>query len=864
MNERPGLSSADVEKSRAEHGANVLTPPPRKSLLGKFLAQFLDPLILILLVALLLSCGISLYEVLVAGEGASAFFEPAGIFTAVILATGLSFLFEERAGRAFDLLNQVQDDEGVEVVRDGVSRKVPRRDVVVGDLVVLTTGCEVPADGDLLEATSLSVDESSLTGEPLCRKTTDESLFDAEATFPSNRVLRGTKVVEGHGLMEVASVGDATESGKVFQAAHIDDSVKTPLDEQLVRLARVVSRISYCLAALVLVGRVVSFFGLHPAEVWAGTSAAHLLAYLLQSLMLAVTLVVVSVPEGLPMAVTLSLAMSMRRMFKAKFLVRKLHACETMGSTTVICTDKTGTLTENRMRVEEAFFPSFDKDSDLVFEGVAVNTTASLGESREVIGNPTEGALLLWLDGQGRDFRSLRAAAAKKGELPFSTERKMMASLVSSAVRPATDVLYVKGAPEVVLGLCAATLSASALDDVRARLLSWQSRALRTLALACRTVPAGETALDEKGVAPAPFEFLGVVAIADPVRQDVPQAFRACQEAGISVKIVTGDTSATACEIARQIGLWTDQDGDEALITGAAFAELSDDELDRRVKAIKVISRARPLDKKRLVESLQRLGEVVAVTGDGTNDAPALKAAHVGLSMGDGTSVAKEASDVTILDNSFASIVRAVMWGRSLYRNIQRFVLFQMTVNAVACLIVLVGAFFGTKSPLTVTQMLWVNLIMDTFAALAMSSLPPSEAVMKERPRVRTAFIISPFMRRDLVVSSVVFTLVLLAGLFVVNRDLTAYRLTAFFTFFVFLQFWNLFRVRALSGGGLFALSGCRTFLSVAAFILVGQVLLVSFGGPLFDVVPLRLQDWAALFAGSALVVFALSFVSRK
>ncbi len=862
-----GLSSAEVEESRQKFGRNVLTPPKKTSLLVKFLAQFLDPLILILLAALLLSCGISLYEVVAANEGVSAFFEPMGIFTAILLATGLSFLFEERAGRAFDLLNQVQDDEGVEVIRDGASRKVPRRDIVVGDIVVLTTGCEVPADGTLLSASSLGVDESSLTGEPMCRKTTDETLFDPEATFPSNAVLRGTKVVEGHGLMRVTAVGDATENGKVFQAARIDDSVKTPLNEQLERLAQVISRVSYGLAALVIVGRLMSFFGLDPAAVWAATPATQLFAYLLQSLMLAVTLVVVSVPEGLPMAVTLSLAMSMRRMFKAKFLVRKLHACETMGSTTVICTDKTGTLTENRMRVRDTFFPAPAANQGLVDEGIAVNTTASLGESteggREVIGNPTEGALLLWLDGEGRDYKALREAAVKLAELPFSTERKFMATLVKSAARPGTRVLHVKGAPEVVLKLCDATLADGAREELRARLAAWQSRALRTLALACRDVPDGEAAIAGDALAPAAFTLLGIVAIADPVRADVPQAFGECQKAGIAVKIVTGDTSATACEIARQIGLWTDADGEEAIITGAAFAELSDDELDRRVRAIKVISRARPLDKKRLVESLQRLGEVVAVTGDGTNDAPALKAAHVGLSMGDGTSVAKEASDVTILDNSFASIVRAVMWGRSLYRNIQRFVLFQMTVNVVACLTVLFGAFFGTRSPLTVTQMLWVNLIMDTFAALAMSSLPPVASVMSEKPRARTAFIISGAMLRDLVVTGVGMTGVLMAILLWGRHGLTARELTAFFTFFVFLQFWNMFRVRALKSGSILSFADSRTFLAIALVILAGQILLVSFGGALFEVVPLACRDWILLLASSAAVVLALGLVNR-
>ena len=872
-----GLTDAEVAESRAAHGANVLTPAKRESPWKKFFAKFADPLIVILLVAGALSLSIGFYDFFVVKEGVGAFFEPAGIFVAILLATGLSFLFEERAGRAFDILNQVNDDEPVEAIRNGAATRVPRRDVVVGDVVVLTTGCEIPADGDLLEAVSLGVDESTLTGEPLCRKTTDPAQFDPDATFPSNRVLRGTKVVEGHGVMRVAAVGDATENGKVFEATRIDDSVKTPLDEQLAGLARVISRVSYALAALVVVGRVVSFFFLDAAG--ANPTTVQTFTYFLQTLMLAVTLVVVSVPEGLPMAVTLSLACSMRRMFQAKFLVRKLHACETMGATTVICTDKTGTLTENRMRVQETFF---DEAHPLLKEGIAVNATASLNLADaahpEVLGNPTEGALLLWLHSKGADYRQLRDAAPHEAELPFCTERKFMASVVRSAAAPGRRVLYVKGAPEIVMGLCSRGLDGDKKEKFRATLLQCQNRALRTLGFAACELNDGENPISSDGLAPvAALEFLGLVAIADPVRADVPDAFAACRGAGIAVKIVTGDTPATAREIARQIGLWTDADTDDAIITGPEFAELTEEELDRRAHAIKIIARARPLDKKRLVEALKRAGDVVAVTGDGTNDAPALKAAHVGLSMGDGTSVAKEASDVTILDNSFASIVRAVMWGRSLYRNIQRFILFQTTVNVVACLTVLIGAFFGTKSPLSVTQMLWVNLIMDTFAAMAMSSLPPSLRVMKDKPRARTAFIISRPMFVDLVVTGVAFTALLVGALvFLKNNEvgsllhpiattvheLSPYELSAFFTFFVLLQFWNMFRVRALGGGSVFDLRGCGVFVGIAAFILVGQVVLVTFGGRLFDVVPLAPLDWLVLLAASAIVSGALCGLS--
>ena len=896
MNEKTdsagGLTEAEVARSRAEHGTNVLTPPKREPLWRKFLSRFGDPLIVILLVAGALSAGIALYERLALGEGWAVFFEPGGIFAAVLLATGLSFLFETRAERAFDILNQVNDDEPVDVVRAGGPCRVPRRDVVVGDVVTLATGCEVPADGDLLEDVALSVDESSLTGEPTCRKTTDPRAFDAEATFPSNRVLRGTKVMEGHGTMRVTAVGDGTENGRVFAAARIDDSVKTPLDEQLAGLARAISRVSYALATLVVVGRLAVFFGTDPLAVWRATEPAHLFAYLLQSLMLAVTLVVVSVPEGLPMAVTLSLAYSMRRMFRAKLLVRRLHACETMGAATVICTDKTGTLTQNRMRVQETHFDGLGPDARLsaepgtlgaiVCEGMAANATATLDltdpSAPEPLGNPTEGAILLWLHRQGLDCRTLRAQAPHEAELPFCTERKYMASVVTSAARPGRRVLYVKGAPEIVLGFCGA--DAAADGAVRARLLDCQGRALRTLGFAWRELADGERPITDDGLAglQGPLTFLGLVGIADPVRPDVPKAIADCLGAGIAVKVVTGDTPATAREIARQIGLWTDDDCGDALITGPEFAALDDTALDRRVGRLKIIARARPLDKKRLVEALRRAGEVVAVTGDGTNDAPALKAAHVGLSMGDGTSVAKEASDVTILDDSFASIVRAVVWGRSLYRNIQRFILFQTTVNVVACLTVLVGAFVGTKSPLSVTQMLWVNLIMDTFAAMAMASLPPSEAVLRERPRPRGAFIVSRAMCVDLALTGTLFTAILLGALAFLRgheiralllppaaaaTGLSAYELTVFFTFFVLLQFWNVFRVRTFGGGAPLDFAGCRVFMGVALLILVGQAALVTFGGRLFDVVPLRPSDWAALFVASALVPAVVAFLRK-
>ena len=629
-----GLSDDQVARSRAEHGANVLTPPAKESLLMRFLGKFADPLVIILLVAGVLSVGISCYEYWGLGQGAGVFFEPLGIFIAIILATGMAFYFELKADREFAILNKVNDDEPVQLIRGGKPTQVPRKDVVVGDIVVVNTGNEVPADGTLLEAVALSVDESTLTGEPLCHKTTDSAKFDPDATFPSNHLLRGTKVMEGHGVMQVTAVGDATENGKVFEAAQIDDSVKTPLDEQLSRLSTLISRISYIIGILVVVARISVYF-INNDFGWMSFAA-----YFLQSVMIAVTLVVCSVPEGLPMAVTLALAYSMRRMLKTNNLVRKLHACETMGATTVICTDKTGTLTENQMRVYKAEF--FGKPSDeLIYEGIAANTTAQLelsGDKASVIGNPTEGALLLWMKARGVDYSAYRDAVTKVEELPFSTERKYMATVVTSAT--GDKVLYVKGAPEIIFGLCADT-SGLTRKEVDALLLEYQNMAMRTLGFAYQVLKQGDKTFADGKLVADRLTFMGIVAISDPVRADVPEAVREVIDAGIDVKIVTGDTPATAKEIARQIGLWDDaRDGERNIITGVEFDALTDGQLFDRVEDFKIIARARPLDKKRLVESLQKHNEVVAVTGDGTNDAPALKAAHVGLSMGDGTSVA--------------------------------------------------------------------------------------------------------------------------------------------------------------------------------------------------------------------------------
>lgn len=888
-----GLNDAQVAESRCLHGENVLTPVKRDPLWKQFLRGFKDPLIVILLVALSLSVGIAIYEAYIdADHSFKPFFEPVGIFVAIFLATGLSFWFEMKANKEFAILNQVNDEEPVQVWRNGAVTQIPRKDVVVGDIVVVNTGDEIPADGRLLEAASMSVDESTLTGEPSCMKTTDESHFDPEATYRSDTLMRGTKVMEGHGVYEVTAVGDNTENGKVFKESQIDNSVKTPLNEQLDRLGRMVSISSYVIAAIIVVGRMVMYFTHHAQFDW-----LDFIQYALQTLMIAVTLVVVAVPEGLPMAVTLSLAYSMRRMLRTNNLVRKMHACETMGATTVICTDKTGTLTQNRMQVYKADFyglPSDPGDSALsggiVEEGIAANSTAQLDFSDpakpQVLGNPTEGALLLWLRDNGVDYARVKKGLTVLDELPFTTERKYMATVVESAVIKDADgraarVTYVKGAPEIVLGMCRSLPEGVTREDIDARLLGYQNQAMRTLGFAYQVLGEGEDVIVDNAFIGKNLTFLGITAISDPVRSDVPEAVREVLDAGVKVKIVTGDTPAIAREIGRQIGLWTAADSDANIVTGADIAAMSDDELERRVADIKIIARARPMDKKRLVEALQRNNEVVAVTGDGTNDAPALKAAHVGLSMGDGTSVAKEASDITIIDNSFSSIGRAVMWGRSLYRNLQRFIMFQLTVNVCACLIVLAGAFMGMESPLTVTQMLWVNLIMDTFAAMALASLPPSEDVMRDKPRSRKSFIITPAMWRRIVGMGVGFFIILFAVLSFFQHavaagpdaesiislvksglggfhELTAYELSLFFTFFVFLQFWNMFNARAFgTGRSALHLKECSGFLTIAFVILVGQFVIVTCGYGFFNVVPLRWSDWLIIISGTSIVFWA-------
>ncbi len=875
-----GLNDAQVLESRRKNGANVLTPPEKEPLWKQFLEKFGDPLIIILMIAGALSIGISCYEFFGLGQGAAVFFEPIGIFVAILLATGLAFYFELQADKEFTILNQVNDDEPVEVIRNSNTTQIPRKDIVVGDIVILNTGEEVPADSELLEATSLHMDESTLTGEPMCSKSVDEKDFDKAATYPTNHVMKGTKVMEGHGICRVLAVGDKTEQGKVFEAVQIDDSVKTPLNEQLDGLSDWITKVSYGFAALIVIGRIIMYFVTNGTDCFGSMEqVAPFIAYVLQTLMIAVTLVVVAVPEGLPMAVTLSLAYSMRRMLKTNNLVRKMHACETMGATTVICTDKTGTLTQNLMSVDEMKVYG-DTPKEVLAEGIAVNSTASIDFSDkskpQILGNPTEGALLLWLNNKGVDYRSIRESVKTVAEVPFSTERKYMATIVESVALKGKKVLYVKGAPEIVFALCKE--ASVSKEDVEKQLTEYQNRAMRTLGFAYQVLNDGDKAIEDNKIVADKLCFIGVAAIADPVRLDVPSAVKECVDAGISVKIVTGDTPGTAKEIARQIGLWNDEkDTERNIITGPEFAALSDKELQERILDLKIISRARPMDKKRLVETLQKKNQVVAVTGDGTNDAPALRAAHVGLSMGDGTSVAKEASDITIIDNSFSSIGKAVMWGRSLYQNIQRFLLFQLTVNVTACFLVLCGAFMGTESPLTVTQMLWINLIMDTFAAMALASLPPSESVMKDKPRDRKAFILNKPMLREIIGVGGFFFLMLLGMLYIfqhaeVNQltdllhlqlgakgHVSTYELTLLFTTFVMTHFFYLFNARAFeTGRSALHFKGCNGLLTIVAIILVGQIAMVELPGlqQFFNVEGLKLIDWVIIIIGSSFVLW--------
>lgn len=834
-----GLNDQQVEQSRREHGENLLTPPKRTSLLRLYLEKYNDPIIRILLVAAVASLALAFFH--------KDFIETIGIVLAIILATTIGFYFERDAAKKFDVLTALGEESPVKVRRNGTVTEIPRKDVVVGDVIIIEVGDEIPADGRLIASTDLQIDESSLTGEPIISKhvVTDETPSDKEATYPSDTVLRSTMVMNGNGVAVVTAVGDSTEIGKVARKATEMTAVKTPLNIQLGKLAKLISKIGTGVSVSAFVIFLTHDIMTNP--LWQGTDYLKMAEVTLNYFMMAVTLIVMAVPEGLPMAVTLALALNMRRMLKSNNLVRKLHACETMGAATVICTDKTGTLTQNRMQVADMVVTAHE---ELMASAIALNTTANIDNEGKGIGNPTEVALLLRLRDKGTDYAEMHRTAEIKDRLPFSTERKYMATV---AQVDGKDWLFVKGAPEIVMGFCNIT------DDEKARitaqLRAYQNKAMRTLAFACRQTDA----MNVEGLT-----LQAVAAISDPLRTDVPDAVGECHSAGIQVKIVTGDTSATAVEIARQIGIWKDDTPATDQITGPDFAALSDEEAYRRVESLKVMSRARPTDKQRLVQLLQKHGEVVAVTGDGTNDAPALNHAHVGLSLGSGTSVAKNASDITLIDDSFQSIVKAVMWGRSLYRNIQRFIFFQLIVNVTALLLVLGGSIIGTELPLTVTQILWVNLIMDTFAAMALASLPPSHEVMKDKPRNQNDFIINSKMAYGILTMGVLFFLVMLGMLIYCERccsvsgAISVKALTIFFTAFVMIQWWNLFNAKTLgtNHSAFNELLKDPGLLLTLCIILAGQWLIVTFGGKMFRTEPLSAEEWLCIIAGTSVVLW--------
>ena len=846
--DKAGLTDEQVALSRNEHGANILTPPKRASLWALYIDKYRDPIIQILIVA----AAVSLIFSFINGE----FLETLGIFLAIILATTIGFYFERDAARKFDVLTTLGEEQLVKVRRNGHTTTVARKDVVVGDLIVIEVGDEIPADAMLLQSADLQIDESTLTGEPIINKHASPNVHEEEATYPTNMVLRSTMVMNGSGLARVVAVGDGTEIGKVARKATELTAVKTPLNQQLDRLAKLISKVGFSVAITAF-----TVFLVHDIltnELWQSNNYIGMAEVVLHYFMMAVTLLVMAVPEGLPMAVTLSLALNMRRMLKSNNLVRKLHACETMGAVTVICTDKTGTLTENKMQVAE--MRVLTPDTPLT-NAIALNSTANLETKNGAttgIGNPTEVALLLWLQENNHNYRELRKAECMENQLPFSTERKYMATI---ARVNGQRLLFIKGAPETVMALC--NLSNEEQKANAQLLRGYQNKAMRTLAFAYKPLNNNEGKSFSEPNLMQGFTLQALAAISDPIRKDVPAAVKECLNAGIEVKIVTGDTAATAIEIARQIGIWQKETPLEAQITGPDFAELSDDTAYERVKVLRVMSRARPTDKQRLVNLLQQRGEVVAVTGDGTNDAPALNHAHVGLSLGSGTNVAKEASDMTLLDDSFGSIERAVMWGRSLYNNIRRFLFFQLVVNLTALLLVLGGAIIGTQMPLTVTQILWVNLIMDTFAAMALASLPPTREVMSERPRKQSEPIISPSMAKGIIFCGLVFFAMLFAMLIYFSNErggnVDTHQLTIFFTTFVMLQFWNLFNAKTLNShhSTFRRLYADRGLLLVLLLIVAGQWLIVTFGGRMFRTVPLSLAEWGCIIGATSVVMWA-------
>ena len=858
-NKRIGLTDEQVKQSRELHGKNVLTPPQRTSLWKLYLDKYRDPIIQILLVAAFVSLILAFIE--------KNFMETIGIFVAVFLATTVGFYFERDAAKKFNLLTALSEEQPVKVRRNGKVMEIPRHDVVVGDVVLVEVGDEVPADGELIVCNDLQMNESTLTGEPVTEKSLEGG---GDGAYPRNVILRSTMVMNGRGEFVVTAVGDATEIGKVAKKSTEQTSVETPLHMQLDKLAKMISKVGSVVSVAAFFIFLIHDILTNPA--WGGKDYFYMAEIVLKYFMMAVTLIVMAVPEGLPMAITLSLALNMRRMLKSNNLVRKLHACETMGAVTVICTDKTGTLTQNKMQVSALELKQGDEA--LLDTAIALNSTAELNDGKP-IGNPTESALLLWLDAQGKDYEELRKQVNVLKQLPFSTERKMMATL---AEVDGETYLFVKGAPEIVMKKC--IIEDRMLKQTAEELDEWQHKAMRTLAFAYKKVETSIMRTSRTSTAEVvalldanDLQLQAIAAIADPIRPDVPAAVQECRHAGIEVKVVTGDTAATALEIGKQIGVFEDEpenigaDGsmtslDQQMITGEQWEALSDEEAYERAKDIRVMSRARPTDKQRLVAMLQKRGEVVAVTGDGTNDAPALHYAHVGLSLGSGTSVAKEASDMTLLDDSFKSIANAVMWGRSLYRNLQRFLFFQLVVNVAALLLVLGGSVIGTEMPLTVTQILWVNLIMDTFAALALASLPPSHEVMKDKPRKASDFIINKSIGFGILFCGIVFFLVMFALLVYCERrgkgGVDVHELTMFFTTFVMIQFWNLFNAKALMSHH----TAFRHFLKdrgmilVLVLVLVGQWIIVTFGGEMFRTTPLSLHEWLLIVGSTSVVLW--------
>lgn len=859
-NRRIGLTDEQVKQSREQHGKNVLTPPQRTSLWKLYLDKYRDPIIQILLVAAFVSLILAFIE--------KNFMETIGIFVAVFLATTVGFYFERDAAKKFNLLTALSEEQPVKVRRNGKVMEIPRHDVVVGDVVLVEVGDEVPADGELIVCNDLQINESALTGEPVAEKSLEGG---GDGAYPRNVILRSTMVMNGRGEFVVTAVGDATEIGKVAKKSTEQTSVETPLHMQLDKLAKMISKVGSVVSVAAFFIFLIHDILTNPA--WGGKDYFYMAEIVLKYFMMAVTLIVMAVPEGLPMAITLSLALNMRRMLKSNNLVRKLHACETMGAVTVICTDKTGTLTQNKMQVSALELKQGDEVQ--LDTAIALNSTAELNDGKP-IGNPTESALLLWLDAQGKDYEELRKQVNVLKQLPFSTERKMMATL---AEVDGETYLFVKGAPEIVMKKC--IIEDRMLRQSAEELDEWQHKAMRTLAFAYKKIEASIMRTSRTSTAEVvalldanDLQLQAIAAIADPIRPDVPAAVQECRHAGIEVKVVTGDTAATALEIGKQIGVFEDEpenigaDGsltslDQQMITGEQWEALSDEEAYERAKDIRVMSRARPTDKQRLVAMLQKRGEVVAVTGDGTNDAPALHYAHVGLSLGSGTSVAKEASDMTLLDDSFKSIANAVMWGRSLYRNLQRFLFFQLVVNVAALLLVLGGSVIGTEMPLTVTQILWVNLIMDTFAALALASLPPSHEVMKDKPRKASDFIINKSIGFGILFCGIVFFLVMFALLVYCERrgkgGVDVHELTMFFTTFVMIQFWNLFNAKALMSHH----TAFRHFLKdkgmilVLVLVLVGQWIIVTFGGEMFRTTPLSLHEWLLIIGSTSVVLWA-------